>query len=839
MKEWYSATEAAGLPGLPTSKVSVLDKAKRDAVNGSPWQERDRAGRGGGKEYHWRSFPAATQNHLIEKEAAENTPASCVLPANHPAVKAGTGDQGPGTRKNLPAVVTQTEPPALTKRQTGVAEARLWMVKQIENRPQGERVQAAIDSIIEKIDSGTAPYASLAVIANARHGATRTLTASTLMKWWSTWQRTKDLTALAPRDNDAKRVDKELEIREWLKEYKPGARATALTPLPSPVPAWLPWFLDAYRKPSKPSIRDCRRALRDGMPEDIALPSYDQLVRACATIPETLREKGRMTGAEYKALLGFARREAGDEPPFRTGQIDGHSFKAYTAHPRTGVHFHPEVCSILEMRFRFLVGVAWGVAESAQTVADTYRDACRWGVLDFVEADRGSGNLAKVNCDPLYGRFTKVGTDLVIEEKGGNPQGHGRIERVNQSIWIRAARTLPTYTGKDMDKVARKQVYTRLERDLNQVKKAGQLGIAPVTSKLLLSAEEFTVFLRKWQFEYNFLTPHSELGKIAAREPRLPYPEAWKELMEALFMTHPHPGPPPDGEGMAEGAGWWAGMQELTARLCSHDGPTMRRNMTPAEAITEAIVAGWRPVMPGEKLLNYLFMPHEPVKVWREEIILFGNRYHSYELMHHHKEELIAAYDRDDASHIWVMDKQDTLICKATWKGNSRALRPVTVGEQADEKRAKTRIKLKQKQIDMITAEKKGALVIDHGPEIEALRGQAVIDLAEYAEQLAADSSRLLLERKELEELVADEEVPAEEPAARFVVPTEEQNRYHLCRALERRLAKGDELTEAAATWSVNFARTTTYRAFRGMEDDFGGASLDITGEWERMALNL
>ena len=94
--------------------------------------------------------------------------------------------------------------------------------------------------------SDLAPYASLSVIANARHGATRTLTASTLMKWWSTWQRTKDLHALAPQDNDAKRVDKELEIREWLKEYKPGTRSTAVAPLPSQVPAWLPWFLDAY-----------------------------------------------------------------------------------------------------------------------------------------------------------------------------------------------------------------------------------------------------------------------------------------------------------------------------------------------------------------------------------------------------------------------------------------------------------------------------------------------------------------------------------------------------------------------------------------------------------------
>ncbi len=827
MKEWYSATEAAKLPGLPDSETGVQRKAKRDAANGSPWQERSRAGKGGGKEYHWRSLPTATQRHLIEQEAAENTPASCALPVDHPVIKAA---------QNLPAPSTPLkESQALTKRQTSVAEARLWMVKQIENRTHGERVQAAIDAIVEKIGNGTAPYASLSVIANARHGATRTLTASTLMKWWSTWQRTKDLHALAPQDNDAKRVDKELEIREWLKEYKPGTRSTAVAPLPSQVPAWLPWFLDAYRKPSKPSIRDCRRALRDGMPEDIALPSYDQLVRVCATMPETLREKGRMTGAEYKSLLGFARRDANDEDPFTAGQIDGHSFKAYVARPATGAHFHPEVCSILCLSSRFLTGVAWGVAESAQTVADTYRDACRLGVFSSVEADRGSGNMAKVNLDPLYGRFALVGTELLVEERGGNPQGHGRIERANQSIWIRAARTLPTYTGKDMDKVERKKVYTRLERDLKQVQKAGQLGLVPATSKLLMTAEEFTLFLRKWQFEYNFLTPHSELGKISAPEPRLPYPDAWQELRETLFQ----------GEDAA--SGWWSKMPELTARLCSHQGPTVRRNMTPAEALAARITAGWRPVMPGEGLLDHLFMPHEPVNVRREEILLFGNRYHAYELKHHHGEEMIAAYDRDDPQHIWVMDKEDKLICKATWNGNSRALRPVSVREQADEKRAKTQIKNKQKQIDMITAETKGALVIDHGPEIRALRDQAVIDLAEYAAQLHTDSIRHQAERAELETLARGETEDTavtyvgydQTPPTRFMVPAEEQDRYHLCRALERRVEAGDELTEAAATWAVNFARTTTYRAFRGMEDDFGGESLDITGEWERLALQM
>ena len=59
MKEWYSASELAGLPGMPGTVQRVNSKAK----NGC-WQSRARKARGGGREYHISALPPETRAHL-------------------------------------------------------------------------------------------------------------------------------------------------------------------------------------------------------------------------------------------------------------------------------------------------------------------------------------------------------------------------------------------------------------------------------------------------------------------------------------------------------------------------------------------------------------------------------------------------------------------------------------------------------------------------------------------------------------------------------------------------------------------------------------------------------
>lgn len=65
LREWFSAAELAGLPGMPGTERGVRKMAEREQ-----WQHRERAGRGGGREYHISALPSATQAALLKNFSA-------------------------------------------------------------------------------------------------------------------------------------------------------------------------------------------------------------------------------------------------------------------------------------------------------------------------------------------------------------------------------------------------------------------------------------------------------------------------------------------------------------------------------------------------------------------------------------------------------------------------------------------------------------------------------------------------------------------------------------------------------------------------------------------------
>lgn len=70
--EWRSASEWVdqGLPGLPTSKFGFIKAADREG-----WKRRERAGRGGGFEYHYSSLPEQARAAYVLRHAPKPTPA--------------------------------------------------------------------------------------------------------------------------------------------------------------------------------------------------------------------------------------------------------------------------------------------------------------------------------------------------------------------------------------------------------------------------------------------------------------------------------------------------------------------------------------------------------------------------------------------------------------------------------------------------------------------------------------------------------------------------------------------------------------------------------------------
>ena len=577
--------------------------------------------------------------------------------ANLPAVKA----------ENLPAVATKAGLPALVelkKHQRECMDARVYFMRLIDQAvATGYGLNNAISKVVQQAQDGILPPEAARMIpyANARKGETRTLSYDGMKKWWGKWLKSdRNPAALAPADTE--KVTRDALI-DWVRDYDGKGKAVILS---DTIPAWLPYFLDRYRIPTKPSVNHVVNKLRKNLPAGIDAPDYHQVMRLIKKIPELYLEKGRMTGAEYKSLQGYAERDASEYDPLTICQIDGHSFKAYVAHPVTGAHFHPEVCAVICLSSKVLVGWSAGLAESWRTVSDAYRHACtvnerkpRGGVTAILEPDRGPGNMAAVNSDECVGIISRVGTKFLPPEKGGNPQGHGAIERSNQSIWIKAAKDLPTYTGKDMDRTVRKKVYLKLEKDLKQIQQDGKLGQVEKTSQLLLSWREFLEFCEEWVLTYNN-TPHRSLPKITA----------------------PLPGEP--------------------------EGKPRRRHMTPFEAWAQAVADGWKPTLYEGDMLEHLFMPHERVTVRRERFTMHTNTYHAYELSQWHNQEVIVAYDIHDASKVWVLDLDERPICTAKFQGNKRSAQPIAVVQQAIDNREKRRADNAQKKLDMIRAEAEG-----------------------------------------------------------------------------------------------------------------------------------
>ena len=105
MKEWYTAAELVGLPGLPSSERRIRDRAQKYA-----WNARPRAGKGGGLEYHYTSLPEAVQAELVRRAQppllalpapAPVSTALVVQPAEDPALLAARKAEGDALAAHL------------------------------------------------------------------------------------------------------------------------------------------------------------------------------------------------------------------------------------------------------------------------------------------------------------------------------------------------------------------------------------------------------------------------------------------------------------------------------------------------------------------------------------------------------------------------------------------------------------------------------------------------------------------------------------------------------------------------------------------------------------------
>jgi putative transposase len=649
-KTHYTAKELADLPGMPASLKGVLQKATREN-----WPSQPRAGRGGGREYPLASLPKETREHLLNAMIDSLPEKIC----NLPAVRQTT----------VIAEIPQPELPdlgSLKQWQTKTMDARLVFLRLIDRAvAEGYSVDGAIQKLVSKSMYGElGELQPLVAIANKRSGTDtkkRALSGRTLYRWRSDLKKANgNYAVLAPK----------------------GIEKTEL-------PAWAPHFLKAYRIPQPITPAEALEEMKKTMPAGVPIPSIHQVRRFMDKFSKLDIQRGRKTGAELRAQRSYVERDLSEFLPGDIALCDGHSFKAKVAHPVHQRPFKPEVCAVKDAVTRVVWGWAAGLAESTFTVADAIRDAVtpREGKPACIPAilytDNGSGNIAEANSDEITGLFPRLGITFKTG-RAGNPQGRGSIEKLQDSLWIRAAKKLPTYMGRGMDKQTARSVYLTLDKDVRTAKKTGNL----VKSELLMTWAEFLEFADAEVNEYN-RRPHSALPKI--RDPQT----------------------------------------------------GLKRHMCPLECLASFIEQGWRPTLPETGELDHLFRPQVQVKARRGRVVVFGNWYHNADLEHYQGQLVNVSYDIHDPATVQVRDWEQRLICTAKFEGNKRSFYAVPVVEKAREDRRKNRTKTLERHLEEVQLEAQTIIQTEAMPIVSQLP-QGMLERTEQIIQRVERKKKLI-----------------------------------------------------------------------------------------------
>lgn len=302
LKTHYSVYELAdfSLKALPKAPKNIAVQAKREN-----WQSRKREGRGGGLEYALASMPEPIQSEIRDRFAVSVV----------------------NKKPSLP-VVRDVDLSSLTNKQRQIADARMALVAAVSQLEQSMSRIKAVTYLCESAKCGqlSADLMNLVETANAKNGngCGRVLSVRTLNQWVIDYHKADNaedrLKALAPSQRQAKKAE-ELQ--------------------------WLPEFLAVYRNTNGVNIAEAYNefaarwqvAFADQPLRLAQLPSLSTVRRGLEKLPRLIKEIGRKTGAELRAMNTYVKR---DWSVLKANDVwvgDGHSMKMKVAHPDHGRPF--------------------------------------------------------------------------------------------------------------------------------------------------------------------------------------------------------------------------------------------------------------------------------------------------------------------------------------------------------------------------------------------------------------------------------------------------------------------------------------------------------------------
>lgn len=481
---WYSAKDLAGLPGMPGTERGVR-KCLQKILPSARSKER-----GKGVEYPLSALPDETKRHLL---SVSLTVSSSSAPAEvFPAA---------ASNRSAPAgfLIPAQGAHALTDKQRAERDARSAVLAAIRNLQanSGCSQEAAMTTLLTTAKAGRLEPVLDGLLRQARD----------------------------PRGRAGDGYPSTRTLKRWLK-------ATDLAPKIAhkemAVPAWAPALMKLRGQPQKPSLSWCMEKLPEQLPQGVTPPSYDAARRFLDKLGAIAKQRGRMLPRQLKTLRPFIRRDASELLPGDVYTADGHTFDAEVAHPDHGRPFRPELTSVLDIATRKCVGWSAGLAESTWAVMDAQRHAFETsGICARWYVDNGSGYRNAMQSDEVAGFAARVGYEI-SHSLPYNSQARGIEERSHQTIWVRGAKTLPTYIGAKMDAEAKNKVFkiTRAHVKAN--------GASP----LLMPWETFLQWCQEQVDAYNS-RPHRGLPKwpdpITGKPRHMTPNEAWQKAVNEGF----------------------------------------------------------------------------------------------------------------------------------------------------------------------------------------------------------------------------------------------------------------------------------------------------------------
>lgn len=524
------------------------------------------------------------------------------------------------------------------------------------------------------------------------------------------------------------------------------------------MPVWGATLLKLWGQPTKPSLSMVMRELVNVMGGE-NVPTYAQASYFLRThVGNVELERGRMGARELKNIQPFIRRDTSELFPTDVYTADGHTFDAEVAHPISGRPFRPEITAIIDVASRKLVGFSIDLAESGLAVLDAIRTAvCTNGVMALFYVDNGSGYKNAMMSRDGSGLMDRLGSTLT-HSLPYNSQAKGVVERSHQSIWIQAAKRLPTYIGVDMDKEARQKVFKKTRKDI------ATFG----ESKLLLAWDDFMTLCHDEMQRYNNRPHHAHPrrhNKLTGRREHLTPQQVWDEKL--------------------------AMMVNLGKPL----------------------------VQVREDDMVDLFRPYIERKVLRGEIKMFNHVYFSRDLEQYHGELVHVGYDIHDPEQVWVRDVTGRLLAVAKFEANTRAYFAQSVIEQAHEKRALGQLKRNDVKRNEILETMSPSRVLEHIdtmrlPQAQIDKAFATLQSTIEAQAIEVTAASTLPPRYPVPDNAIDDGTPDMK-----ILDETDDERFERWLALDSRVQGGEVLVGREYDFWELFAMSKTWRIKMAQRD--------------------